>query len=219
MSEFVVVLLGLLLGHPLNRLIDRQSPPEGRGLPPVLSKLTGGCSPLSLLVLALSAGMALALYTHYGLGPRFVLFYAASLVLIDTGAVDWRVRLIDTLVLVIATLLLLLLSSLGVGWQRALLGAIAAGTVFLLLFLLARVLFPSHSAPFGLGDVYLGIFIGALVGIFHLGPALFYGIALAGLVSLCIIIARAAGRQTPVYISYGTFLCLGTLLYLTLERI
>jgi leader peptidase (prepilin peptidase)/N-methyltransferase len=70
--------------------------------------------------------------------------------------------------------------------------------------------------PFGLGDVYLAIFIGAAVGLLNLAPALFYGMLLAGVVSAGILIARRAGRPTPTYIAYGSYLCLGTLLFITL---
>lgn len=87
---------------------------------------------------------------------------------------------------------------------------------FLFLYLLALVLFPSKSAPFGLGDVYLAIFIGAALGLRHLGPALIYGIFMAGLVAAGILIARRFGRATPEYLPYGAYLCLGVLIYVAL---
>jgi leader peptidase (prepilin peptidase)/N-methyltransferase len=37
---------------------------------------------------------------------------------------------------------------------------------------------------------------------------------MAGVVSAGILIARRAGRPTPTYISYGTYLCLGVILFI-----
>jgi leader peptidase (prepilin peptidase)/N-methyltransferase len=128
--------------------------------------------------------------------------------------------MIDTLVMVVAMFAVLLLAplSLGlpprIGWLQSLLGLLMAGIFFSFLFGLARVLFRGVAAPFGLGDVYLGAFIGALVGFVALPAALFYGIAMAGLVALVLILLRAVGRKVPQYIAYGTFLCLGALLFL-----
>jgi leader peptidase (prepilin peptidase)/N-methyltransferase len=99
----------------------------------------------------------------------------------------------------------------------SLLGALAAGFVFAIFFALARLLFPAASSPFGLGDVYLAIFIGAAVGLLNLMMALFYGMLLAGVFSAALIVLRRAGRPNiPQYISYGTFICLGALGYLLL---
>ena len=39
-----------------------------------------------------------------------------------------------------------------------------------------------------------------------------------GLVALVLILLRTAGRKVPQYIAYGTFLCLGTLLFLATGR-
>jgi leader peptidase (prepilin peptidase)/N-methyltransferase len=37
---------------------------------------------------------------------------------------------------------------------------------------------------------------------------------MAGLVSIVLIVLRSTGRRGPKYIAYGTYLCLGTLLFL-----
>ena len=64
---------------------------------------------------------------------------------------------------------------------------------------------------------YLGIFIGAAVGLTNLLPSLFYGMVMAGIFSAVLIVAKRAGRpNVPEYISYGTFLCLGALGHLVL---
>lgn len=137
--------------------------------------------------------------------------------LIVTGAIDWLHRVIYTL-FIIGPAVIALAASFVVqnhSFASAIIGAIVSGFVFVLMFVLARVLFPGKSAPFGLGDVYLGIFIGAAVGFIGLMPALFYGILLAGIFSAVLIVLKRSGRPgVPEYISYGTFLCLGALGYL-----
>lgn len=159
----------------------------------------------------------LRLYQLYGLGDNFAYLAFVCAVLIVTGAIDWLHRYIYTLVILGGALLALVAGPLvGMDWRNVLLGALAAGLIFMLFFLLARLMFPSAGAPFGLGDVYLAIFIGAAVGLLNLAPALFYGMLMAGLVSAGILVARRAGRPTPTYISYGTYLCLGVILFIAL---
>ena len=100
-------------------------------------------------------------------------------------------------------------------WPAVLIGAVAAGLVFALFYGLGRLLFPNVAAPFGLGDVYLAIFIGAAVGVTALGPTLLAGILLAGIVSAIIVVAKGLRvPNMPTYISYGTYLCLGAIFYI-----
>ncbi len=128
--------------------------------------------------------------------------------------------MIDTLVLVVAIVVVVLLAPLsGIGWLGSVLGLVLASLVFLLLYGLSKLLFPGVAVPFGLGDVYLGAFIGALVGFLAVPTALFYGMAMGGVVSAAIIVLRAMGRKMPTYIAYGTYLCLGTLLFLVTGRL
>lgn len=171
-------------------------------------------------LIELLTGAALALfYARYRLAvPFFYLAFVAA-VLIVTGAIDWLHRSIYTFVILGAALIALLASLIVPehSFLNAALGALVAGLVFTVFFALARALFPGTASPFGLGDVYLGLFIGAAVGLTNLLPALFYGILLAGIFATVLIVARRAGRPgVPEYISYGTFLCLGALGYLIL---
>ncbi len=85
--------------------------------------------------------------------------------------------------------------------------------------MLARLLYPGQHAPFGLGDIYLGMFIGALLGIVHVGAALLYGMLLAGGASLLLIAVLGYRRARHIPIAYGSFLCGGTLLYLVLWQV
>jgi leader peptidase (prepilin peptidase)/N-methyltransferase len=86
---------------------------------------------------------------------------------------------------------------------------------------MARLLFPGTAVPFGAGDVYLAIFIGAAVGLTNLGPAILYGILMAGIASAVIVFAKHVLKRgdMPTYISYGSYLCLGTILYILLRGV
>lgn len=169
------------------------------------------------LIEVLSGVMLLRLYQLYGLGPGLWYLGVVSVVLLLTGAIDWLYRYIYTFVILGATALVIVLGLLsGMDWRNVLLGALVGGVIFTLFYALARVLFPSAGVPFGLGDVYLAIFIGAAVGLTNLGTALFYGMTMAGVVSAGILIARRFGRETPIYIAYGSYLCVGTLLFIAL---
>lgn len=218
----ILVLLGLVLGTLLNHIIARQvhaqeqSPNHfGRWIP-----LVGAVARRDWLALAVeitTATMCGILWQQYGLSVRFVLLLAAALVLIHTATVDWKVKLIDTLVMVGATAVALISAPLLVNsWINSLLGLIGATIVFLLLFMMARILYPQQHAPFGLGDVYLGMFIGALLGIGQVGAALLYGVLLAGAASLLLIMVYGYSKARYIPISYGSFLCLGVLLHLAL---
>ncbi len=165
----------------------------------------------------LSGLMILRTYQLYGFSPAFAYLVFVCAVLILTGAIDWLHRYIYTFVILGGALIALIAGPLvGLDWRGVLLGALFAGVAFLILFVLAQFLFPGKSAPFGLGDVYLAIFIGAAVGLGNLSIALFYGMLMAGVVSAWILIARRMGRTTSEYISYGTYLCLGVLLFIAM---
>lgn len=172
---------------------------------------------------ALAADVAMlvvsgAFWHTYGWSLRFVLMLSAAAVLIHTAAVDWRVRLIDTLVMAGATAVALACAPwLAGGWINALLGMLAAAIVFMLLFAVARVLYPQQHAPFGLGDVYLGMFIGALVGFTDVGAALFGGMLLAGVASAGLLTVYGYKQARHMPIAYGAFLCMGVLLHLVLR--
>lgn len=221
----LVLLLGLVLGAALNAVVALQLrddlPEAQRSSPLRYVPLIGPIAERSwvaLVVELVTALMAVVLWQQYGWTPRFWLLLGASLVLIDTAAIDWQVKLIDTLVMVVATIVAVACAPLIVGsWVRSLQGLLAAGVVFTLFFVIAKVLYPGQQAPFGLGDVYLGMFIGALLGLYNVGPALFYGMLMAGLASVGIIVVLGFAKARHIPISYGTFLCLGVLLYLVVS--
>src|SRR4051812_20031844 len=150
----VLPLVGWLAQHGRGRCCGRRL----RWLFPLIELLTG-------VVLAL-------FYARYRLTlPFFYLAFVAA-VLIVTGAIDWLHRSIYTFVILGAALIALLASLIVPehSFTNALLGMLVAGFVFVIFFVLARALFPGKSSPFGLGDVYLGLFIGAAVGLTNLLP-------------------------------------------------
>jgi leader peptidase (prepilin peptidase)/N-methyltransferase len=238
----VVVIAGLFLGTLLNAVVIRLPRERDLGgrprctrcgrllawwqLLPVVGWLAQGgrgrccgrrLSWLFPLIELITAIALVRFYTQYGLSASFFYLTFVAAVLIVTGAIDWLHRSIYTFVILGAALIALALSPQVPfhSFLNALLGLLVAGFLFVIFFLLARLLFPGKASPFGLGDVYLAIFIGAAVGLTNLMPTLFYGILLAGLFSAILILARRTGRSgVPEYISYGTFLCLSTLGYL-----
>ena len=214
-----VGVIGLGVGLALNPLITRLAtdPKAANPLAPVRHPLLGGPTWIGIVVALLLSFMAVIIYAHYGLGFRAAYWFAVAAVLVVTGTVDWKVRLIDVFGLLGATLLALFAAPWnGIGLKSALLGTVIAGIIFIFFFILARFLFPGPGVPFGLGDVYLAMFIGAAVGIGHLGPSLFYGILMGGIAALGILVVRQIGRGGEPYLAYGTYLCLGTLLYIAL---
>jgi leader peptidase (prepilin peptidase) / N-methyltransferase len=169
------------------------------------------------LIELISGGTLALFYTRYGFSAIFFYLAFVTAVLIVTGAIDWLHRSIYTLFILGPALIALLVSPTVPphSFLQALVGTLVAGFVFVIFFILARMMFPAKSSPFGLGDVYLGMFIGAALGFRNLLPALFYGILLAGVFSAILVILKRTGRtNVPEYISYGTFLCMGALGYL-----
>lgn len=244
MDLILVALAGLLLGGCLNLIIIRLPREQGfSGWPrctrcgqplawwqalPLLGWLAQGgrarcCSQrleaLYPLIDLITAATFVLLYVQHHLSISLVYSAAVAAVLIVTGAIDWQHRLIYTLPTLGATLAASV-AAFAVPFHsvlNALAGLLIAGILFVIFYMLARFLFPAHHAPFGLGDVYLGMFIGAALGLTNLPGALLYGMLLAGAFSAILVIVRRIGkRNVPQYISYGTFLCIGALIYLVI---
>ncbi len=215
----LVGLVGLLVGLALNPLITTMAddPKAANPQPQPRYRWLGYPTWLGALVAILMGAMAMVLYSHYGTDWRTAYWGAMTALLLVTAAVDYKARIIDVLTLLVGTVVALAAASfVGIGFKLALLGCIIAGGVFVLFYLLAIMMFPGPGVPFGLGDVYLAIYIGALVGIGHVGPALFYGMLMAGVVAIGMLAWRQMGKTEEVYLSYGTYLCLGVLLFLAL---
>ncbi|GIW03394.1 MAG: hypothetical protein KatS3mg059_0014 [Thermomicrobiales bacterium] len=98
---------------------------------------------------------------------------------------------------------------------RSVLGLAAATLIFAGFYLLAIAMYHNtRVVPFGRGDIYLAAMIGAMVRWSEVIGALFYGIAIAGLAAVVILVTRRADRRQAM--PYGPFLCFGALLALAL---
>ncbi len=100
------------------------------------------------------------------------------------------------------------------GFLNALLTGLAAGGGFLLLALLGAMVYGGDAL--GLGDVKLVAFMGLILG-FNLRTlpivsALFFGVLLAGVISLVLVLTRI--RTMKDAIPYGPFLATGALIVL-----
>jgi len=93
-------------------------------------------------------------------------------------------------------------------WAGAVMGLVA-GLLFLLIALAGSALFKTEAL--GFGDVKLALFMGLLLGWPYTFTAIFYGVFLAGLVSIGVIVWRRSMRGT---IAYGPYLAVAALIVL-----
>jgi leader peptidase (prepilin peptidase)/N-methyltransferase len=142
----------------------------------------------------------------------FHTFYAAVLVLVLV--IDLKHREIYLSVIAVGVLVSLLGSLVlpGMGVMNALAGAAVAGAFFMLAYLLAKILFPRVEEPLGLGDVYLALMMGTMLGFPNVVGALLIGPLLAGGAVLLLLISRQ--RKMGDLIPYGVALCIAALLFL-----
>jgi leader peptidase (prepilin peptidase)/N-methyltransferase len=129
-------------------------------------------------------------------------FYLTLLVLIF--AIDWQHRLILNVVTFPAAALALALSTVAPGTSllSSLLGAAAYGGSFVLLYLLAVVLYRRGDA-LGQGDVKLAIVIGLMLGLPRALVALMLGVLLGALAAIAALLAGRGGKEA---MPYGTSL-------------
>ncbi len=96
-------------------------------------------------------------------------------------------------------------------WWHGVAPGLVAGLLFLLLALAGSAIFKAEAL--GFGDVKLALFMGLLLGPLPTVQALFYGVFLAGVVSVGIIIWHRSMKGT---IAYGPYLASGALMMLVL---
>jgi prepilin signal peptidase PulO-like enzyme (type II secretory pathway) len=168
--------------------------------PPVLSALLFG-------IFAYEAGVA-----HLPLlFPRSVFV----LVLVQVIFFDFEHRLILDRVMFPSMGLALVLSLTGdpwfsgQDWWHGLATGLAAGLLFLLLAVGGAWLFKTEAM--GFGDVKLAVFMGLLLGPLPTIYAMFYGVFLAGLAAIGVIVWN---RSMKGSIAYGPYLAAGALIEL-----
>jgi leader peptidase (prepilin peptidase)/N-methyltransferase len=141
--------------------------------------------------------------------PLLVLRSVFVLVLVQVIFFDLEHRLILDRVMFPSMALALLVSLFGHPWWAGIATGLAAGGLFLLLALAGSAIFKAEAM--GFGDVKLAVFMGLLLGPLPTVQALFYGVFLAGLVSIGIIVWRRSMKGT---IAYGPYLAAGALIVL-----
>jgi leader peptidase (prepilin peptidase)/N-methyltransferase len=97
----------------------------------------------------------------------------------------------------------------GHDWWHGIASGLGAGLLFLVIALLGSAIFKAEAL--GFGDVKLALFMGLLLGPLPTIQALFYGVLLAGAVSIGYIVWRRSMKGT---IAYGPYLASGALIVL-----
>jgi Flp pilus assembly protein protease CpaA len=144
-------------------------------------------------------------------GPLLLLLVRSVFVLVLVQVIffDFEHRLILDRVLFPSIALALVLSFFANPWWAGIATGLAAGGLFLLLALAGSAIFKAEAL--GFGDVKLALFMGLLLGPLPTVTALFYGVFLAGVVSVAIIVWH---RSTKGTIAYGPYLAGGALIVL-----
>ncbi|MEU0200274.1 MULTISPECIES: prepilin peptidase [unclassified Streptomyces] len=166
-------------------------------------------TPLAVATAAVCAALAAATGTRPEIGVWLLLAPVGVLLTV----VDFRVRrLPDPLTLPFAAAALALLGLTALvpehagEWTTALLGCLALGGGYLVLFLI-------NPAGMGFGDVKLALGAGAVLGWYGWPTVLlgtFAGFLLGALYGAALVLARRADRRTAI--PFGPFLITGTLL-------
>ena len=133
------------------------------------------------------------------------------LVLVQVIFFDFEHRLILDRVMFPAMALALVVSLFGHPWWAGIATGLGVGLLFLLLALVGQAIFRAEAL--GFGDVKLALFMGLLVGWPYIVQAVFYGVVLAGVASVWVIIRNRSMKGT---IAYGPYLAGGTLIVLYL---
>jgi prepilin signal peptidase PulO-like enzyme (type II secretory pathway) len=146
--------------------------------------------------------------TSFGL---LVLRSVFVLVLVQVIFFDFEHRLILDRVMFPSIALALVASLFRHPWWTGIATGLGAGLLFLLLALVGSAIFKAEAL--GFGDVKLALFMGILLGPLATVQALFYGVFLAGVVSVVLIVRHRTMKQT---IAYGPYLAAGALIVLYL---
>jgi prepilin signal peptidase PulO-like enzyme (type II secretory pathway) len=131
------------------------------------------------------------------------------LVLVQVIFFDFEHRLILDRVMFPSMAAAVLVSLFRQPWWAGIAAGLVAGALFLILALAGSAIFRAEAL--GFGDVKLALFMGLLLGPLPTIQALFYGVVLAGVVSVGLIVRHRTMKQT---IAYGPYLAAGALIVL-----
>ena len=149
----------------------------------------------------------------YHLGPVPLLFVRSVflLVLVQVVFFDFEHRLILDRVMFPSMALALFVSFFGSPWWAGAATGLAAGLLFLVLAVAGSAIFKAEAL--GFGDVKLAVFMGLLLGPLPTIQGIFYGVFLAGVVSVGFIVWHRSLKGT---IAYGPYLAAGAIIALYL---
>jgi leader peptidase (prepilin peptidase)/N-methyltransferase len=177
-----------------------------------LEELEPGNKPWQVYGPPILAALLFAIFAmHISSFPLLALRSVFVLVFVQVIFFDFEHRLILDRVMFPAMGLALVVSLFGHPWWMGIASGIGVGLVFLLLGLAGQALFKADAL--GFGDVKLALFMGLLVGWPYIVQAVFYGVLLAGLASVWVIVRNRSMKGT---IAYGPYLAAGTLIVLYL---
>jgi prepilin signal peptidase PulO-like enzyme (type II secretory pathway) len=141
--------------------------------------------------------------------PLLALRSVFVIVLVQVIFFDFEHRLILDRVMFPSMALALVASLFNEPWWAGIATGLVAGLVFLVLALVGSAIFKAEAL--GFGDVKLALFMGLLLGPLPTIQALFYGVLLAGVVSVGYIVWHRSIKGT---IAYGPYLAAGALIVL-----
>jgi prepilin signal peptidase PulO-like enzyme (type II secretory pathway) len=146
---------------------------------------------------------------HFGPSPELFERSIFLLVLVQVIFFDFEHRLILDRVMFPSMALALFVSVFGDPWWSHLATGVGAGLLFLLLQLAGWAIFKTEAM--GFGDVKLAAFMGLLLGPLPTVQAVFYGVFLAGVVSIAVIVWYRSLKGT---LAYGPYLAAGAIIVL-----
>jgi leader peptidase (prepilin peptidase)/N-methyltransferase len=148
---------------------------------------------------------------HFGPTPTLFLRSVFILVLVQVIFFDFEYRLILDRVIFPSMALALVVSLFNEPWWVGIAAGLGAGLLFLALALAGSAIFKAEAL--GFGDVKLAAFMGFLLGPLPTVQAVFYGVFMAGVVSVGIIVWQRSLKGT---LAYGPYLAAGALIVLYL---
>jgi prepilin signal peptidase PulO-like enzyme (type II secretory pathway) len=148
---------------------------------------------------------------HFGITPTLFIRSVFILILVQVIFFDFEHRLILDRIMFPAMALALVASLFKDPWWAGIAAGLGAGLLFLFLALAGSAIFKAEAL--GFGDVKLAAFMGLLLGPLPTVQAIFYGVFMAGVVGVGIIVWRRSLKGT---LAYGPYLAAGALIVLYL---
>jgi prepilin signal peptidase PulO-like enzyme (type II secretory pathway) len=148
---------------------------------------------------------------HFGPTPTLLIHSVFVLVLVQVIFFDFEHRLILDRIMFPSMALALVVSLFRDPWWAGVAAGLGVGLLFLALALAGSAIFKAEAL--GFGDVKLAVFMGLLLGPLPTLQAVFYGVFMAGVVSIVII---ARHRSLKGTIAYGPYLAAGAVIVLFL---